>query len=266
MVESTAEIIAERSPRSSRVRTPSMVVPPGEQTSSLRMSGCFPVSRTILAAPSMDWAASLMESSLVSPLRTPASAMASITMYMKAGELPAIPVMASIWVSGISTATPTAPRISAIIFLDPASTVGPQVYPMAPSRTMQQWLGMTLTISASGTYDFSLAIVRPATMLMTVLPLPITTPSSSKRPGTCLGFTAMTTMPHSGTISEALAYILIPYSDAILPRVASDGAHATISDAGKTFLARRPPMRASAIFPAPMNPIEAMVSNLLRCR
>ena len=105
--------MAERSPRSSRVLTPSMVVPPGEQTSSLRTSGCFPVSRTILAAPSMDWAASIMEASLDSPLSTPASAMASMTMYMKAGELPAMPVMASIWDSGTSAMRPTDSRMSA---------------------------------------------------------------------------------------------------------------------------------------------------------
>jgi len=105
----------ERRPRSSSVLTPSMVVPPGEQTSSLRTSGCLPVSRTILAAPSMDWAASIIEASLDSPFRTPASAMASITMYMKAGELPAMPVMASIWDSGTSATKPTDSRTSATL-------------------------------------------------------------------------------------------------------------------------------------------------------
>ena len=64
---------------SSAARTPTMVVPPGEQTSSLSASGCLPVSRTIFAAPSMDCAANLMESALDSPLRTPASAIASMT-------------------------------------------------------------------------------------------------------------------------------------------------------------------------------------------
>ena len=57
-----------------------MVAPPGEQTSSLSTSGCFPVSSTILAAPSIDCAASLIESALERPFRTPASDMASITM------------------------------------------------------------------------------------------------------------------------------------------------------------------------------------------
>lgn len=98
-----------------------MVVPPGEQTSSLRTSGCLPVSSTILAAPSTDWAASLTASPLGIPLRTAASAMASITMYTNAGELPATPVTASILDSGTSTARPTAPRTS--VTLEASSAV-----------------------------------------------------------------------------------------------------------------------------------------------
>ncbi len=105
---STAAMTAGLRPATSAARTPSMVVPAGEQTSSLRTSGCLPVSKTIFAAPSMLWAASLMAASLRSPFSTPASAMASIIMYMNAGELPASPVMMSIWFSGISTARPTA--------------------------------------------------------------------------------------------------------------------------------------------------------------
>ncbi len=126
MVSSTAAITDERRPPSSSAFTPTMVVPAGEQTSSLSWSGCFPVSRTILAAPSMDWAASLIESERDSPLRTPASAMASMTMYMKAGELPAIPVIASMSDSGTSTARPTASSISATWSSSSAVSPGPQ--------------------------------------------------------------------------------------------------------------------------------------------
>jgi len=256
-VASIAEITAERSLRSSRVLTPSIVVPAGEQTSSLRTSGCLPVSRTILAAPSMDWAASIMDASLESPFRTPASAMASITMYMKAGELPAMPVIASIWDSGTSATSPTDSRMSATFSFSAGDIFASQVYPMAPSRTMQQWLGMTLTILASGTYPESFSMVSPATMLMTILPSPIFKFSSSKRPATCLGLTAMTTMSQLSHISLARSYISMPYLDDILALVDSLGAQATMSSLENTPFESSPPTRASAILPAPMKPIAA---------
>ena len=54
----TASITAARSPPLSSAYTPSMVVPPGEQTASLSAPGCSPVSCTILAAPMSVCAAS----------------------------------------------------------------------------------------------------------------------------------------------------------------------------------------------------------------
>lgn len=47
----TASIMAARTPRCSRVRTPWMVLPPGLHTSFFNWSGCLPVSSTIWAAP-----------------------------------------------------------------------------------------------------------------------------------------------------------------------------------------------------------------------
>jgi hypothetical protein len=47
----TASIKAARKPFFSKVLTASMVVPPGEQTLSLKSAGCSPLSITSLAAP-----------------------------------------------------------------------------------------------------------------------------------------------------------------------------------------------------------------------
>lgn len=161
-----------------------MVVPPGEQTSSLRTSGCFPVSRTILAAPSTDCAASVMASLLGIPFRTPASAIASMNRYTKAGELPASPVMTSIFPSGISTASPTDSSTDLTRPLSSVVRVPSEEYPMAPSRTATQWLGMTLTILASGTYDLRALIVSPATTLRSSVPGLNLVPSSTITPAT----------------------------------------------------------------------------------
>ncbi len=221
--------MAERRPRSSAALTPSMVVPPGEQTSSLRTSGCLPVSRTILAAPSIDCAASFMESALDRPFRTPASAIASIIWYMKAGELPAMPVMASISDSFTSAASPTALRIPLTRLLSSDVRESSQQYPIAPSRTMQQWLGMTLTILASGTYCFRRSVDSPATMLTRIFPLR-SSPSSKTSP-TFFGLTARTTISDSLQRLFASPSTAIPCSAATLARVVSDGAHAAISDA-----------------------------------
>ena len=47
----TASMTALLIPSFSRVLTPSMVVPAGEQTMSFSSPGCFPVSNTIFALP-----------------------------------------------------------------------------------------------------------------------------------------------------------------------------------------------------------------------
>ena len=52
----TASIKLLLKPEASSAATAAMVVPPGEQTLSLRTPGCSPVSRTILAEPKTAWA------------------------------------------------------------------------------------------------------------------------------------------------------------------------------------------------------------------
>ncbi len=66
-VTSIASSITDLKFSSSSVLTPAIVVPEGEQTSSLSSYGCFPVSRTIFAAPSMDCAASFSATARGSP-------------------------------------------------------------------------------------------------------------------------------------------------------------------------------------------------------
>ena len=90
---------------------------------------------------------------------------------------------------------------------------------MAPSRTMQQWLGMTLTFFASGTYVLSLSRVSPATMLISTFPL--RSRPSANTSGTCLGLTARTTISASAQTSLAVPSILMPYVWDTLSRVAS---------------------------------------------
>ena len=154
-----------------------------------------------------------------------------------------------------STASPTASRIEATRALSESVRDGSQQYPMAPSRTMQQWLGMTLTFLASGTYEFILSRVSPATMLISSFP-DRSSPSANTS-GTCFGFTARTTIPASEHTSFAVSSTRMPWAEATLSLVAALGAHATMPSLSKTPLATRPPIRASAIFPAPMKPISA---------
>ena len=205
----------------------------------------------------MDWAARRMASFLGIPLRTPASAIASIIMYRNAGELPASPVMVSIWSSVISTASPTASRAEATIIFSSGVREPSVVYPMAPSRTATQWLGITLTTLVSGTYDFIPSTVSPATTLRTMDPGATLAPSSMKTWGTCLGLTAMTTSFVLEVTSAAVWNISTPYVSCMCFLVPSLGAQAMISSFEKTFFEMSPAMRASAIFPAPMNPMRA---------
>ena len=184
--------------------------------------------------------------------------MASITMYRNAGELPAMPVMASMYSSPTSAASPTAPSIDATLSRSSSVTEGPQQYPIAPSRTMQQWLGITLTFLAFGAYPAIFPSVRPATMLTSIFPS--RSSPSSKTSGTCFGFTARTTISDSLQTSLAVPYMRMPWFPETLCLVDSLGAHATISSFTKTPLAMRPPMSASAIFPAPMKPMLADIA------
>ena len=187
--------------------------------------------------------------------------MASITRYRNAGELPARPVMTSIFFSGISTASPTAPSTSAISDSSDGSRDPSVEYPMAPSRTATQWLGITLTILESGTYDFSLEIVSPATRLRTTDPGCMRVPSPMNTPSTWPGLTASTASLALEVTSAAVWNISIPYVSDMCLRVPSLGAQAMISSFPNTFLAISPAMRASAIFPAPMNPMRATMGS-----
>lgn len=76
-------------PLLSKAWIPVIVVPPGEQTSSLRAPGCFPVSNTILAAPRTVCAANEVAISRGMPILTAPSDSASIIRYIwkiKAGN------------------------------------------------------------------------------------------------------------------------------------------------------------------------------------
>ena len=110
--------------------------------------------------------------------------------------------------SPTSTASPTDPRMEATDLLSSSVTWALQQYPMAPSMTMQQWLGMTLTMRASGTYDSRRSTVSPATMLISILP--DRSSPSAKTSGTCFGFTARTTMSDISQTSFAVLYMPMP--------------------------------------------------------
>ena len=64
---SIALITVFLNPFFSRSITASIVVPPGEQTSSLRTPGCFPVSNANFAEPNIDCSASLYAFALGNP-------------------------------------------------------------------------------------------------------------------------------------------------------------------------------------------------------
>ena len=164
--------------------------------------------------------------------------------------------------SGTSTARPTAPSTDATAALSAAVRESSAAYPIAPSRTATQWLGMTLTFLQSGTYALSFSSVSPATRLRTIVPGFRTVPSSTNTAGTCAGLTARTTMSVLEATSAAVGNISTPYVPAMRLRVDSLGAHPITSSFEKTPLARRPPMRASPIFPAPMNPMRAAMASV----
>ena len=76
-------------PRSSSVRTPWIVEPAGEQTLSLSTPGCWPVSSTIFAVPSIICAAYWIADARGRPHATPPSAIDSKKIAAKAGPQPA---------------------------------------------------------------------------------------------------------------------------------------------------------------------------------
>src|SRR5678816_2081102 len=80
VARSTALMMVRRIPPSSRAAMPAMVVPPGEATMSLSCPGCMPVSKMSLAEPSTVCVASVMAVARSSPILTPPSASASMTM------------------------------------------------------------------------------------------------------------------------------------------------------------------------------------------
>ncbi len=95
---------------------------------------------------------------------------------------------------------------------------------------------------------------------MLTMTFPTQSRPSAKTSGTFFGLTARTSMSAFFDISAAVSYMLMPYVSHIRMRVFSDGAHATTWSLENTFFWISPPIRASAIFPAPMNPI------VMRCR
>lgn len=86
---------AARTLWSSSTLTAAAVVPPGEVTRSRSTVGCSPVSRSIVAEPSMVCTTSSVEVSRGSPRCTPASIIASTTKKRYAGPDPEIAVTAS---------------------------------------------------------------------------------------------------------------------------------------------------------------------------
>jgi hypothetical protein len=129
-------MIAPRKACRSKTERAAMVVPPGEVTMSLSSAGCFPVSRSILAAPSKVCAANFKATSLGNPKLTPASARASAKTKTYAGPLPESAVTASINFSGTSTTNPTALKISWAIFRWFSSSVRPKRNCACPSQDL----------------------------------------------------------------------------------------------------------------------------------
>src|SRR3954471_16368063 len=86
---------AARTPASSRWRIASIVVPPGEVTISRSSTGCLPVSRSILAEPSIVWMISSVATSRDRRSRMHASIIAWTSRKKCAGPLPLVAVTAS---------------------------------------------------------------------------------------------------------------------------------------------------------------------------
>src|SRR6185437_3880819 len=107
----TALMSVTRKPPASSSRMPSTVQPAGVVTWSLSSAGWYPVSSTILAEPSVVWAASSVATSRGRPTLTPASASASMMMYRNAGPEPESPVTASMCFSSTTTVRPTVWKI-----------------------------------------------------------------------------------------------------------------------------------------------------------
>ncbi|EEQ36152.1 hypothetical protein CLUG_00275 [Clavispora lusitaniae ATCC 42720] len=104
---STASEMAPSTPASSIFNNPPIVVPPGVHTLLFKTAGCSPVSKTILAVPSITFAAESFATSWGSPILTPPSYKASIISKQNAGPEPTNAVAASMFFSAISTASPT---------------------------------------------------------------------------------------------------------------------------------------------------------------
>ncbi|OPZ25772.1 MAG: hypothetical protein BWZ01_02367 [Deltaproteobacteria bacterium ADurb.BinA179] len=124
---------------------PSIVVPPGEATISLRSPGCLPVSSTMAAAPFSVAAASSIARFLGSPARTPPSAMASTKRKQNAGPDPDRAVTAFISLSSTCIHLPTEENISRAVLTSSSVHEGEAQRADAPSRTRAGVLGMTLT-------------------------------------------------------------------------------------------------------------------------
>ena len=89
-----------------------IVVPPGEVTISRSSTGWVPVSRSILAEPSIVWTISSVATSRDSPSRMQASIIASASRKKYAGPLPLVAVTASRCCSGSRRTLPTVPSSS----------------------------------------------------------------------------------------------------------------------------------------------------------
>jgi len=150
---------------------------------SLRLPAWRPVSKSILADPSIVCAPRRVATSLGSPILTPASARASSITNMYAGPLPLKPVTASIIDSGTSMALPTALKIARALSISSCPAPEPRQTALALSPTRAGVLGITrITATFSPAADSKSPVVSPAAMDISSWP-GLNTPAMSRTTG-----------------------------------------------------------------------------------
>src|SRR5574344_789125 len=149
-------------PFCSSAETPSIVVPPGEQTESFNSAGFLPVFNTKDADPFTVWAAYRYACLRGMPHLTAASASASMKIKTKAGDDPLTAVTQSISFSSTFSTIPVDCNNS--VTSDASSVVIFSLYETAiiPSLIWDGTFGIILMRRKFGANSFSLAIFIPA--------------------------------------------------------------------------------------------------------
>ena len=140
------------------------MVPPGEATAFISSSAVRSLWSIILAVPSIVPRTNFSAFSLVKPWATPSFIISLAKRIKKAGELPEIPVTASICSSGRIAVTPDAPKIFSTNSTCFCSTPSPTEMAVAPAEYISGVLGITRIIFLfPPRARFIFSILTPAT-------------------------------------------------------------------------------------------------------